>query len=158
MLSAAASLRAAAALPSRHNAGMGSRNTTTDQLRKLPLFATCARRELDAVVANTTELSAAAGTELTQQGSRGHQFFVLVSGSAEVYIDGERIRTLAPGDCFGELALINRQPRSATVVATTDAIMLVSHQTEFATMTALAPNFTRRMMESVEGRSDVGVS
>ncbi len=139
-----------------HDQHMGrhaDHNTATiDRIRSLPLFSICRRRELATIAGNMTTAAVHRGTELTRQGDRGDQFYVLLSGSVDVIVHGEWVRSLDRGDFFGELALLKRQPRSATVVANSDVSLLVSHQTEFATMVALAPNFARSVAEGAAHR------
>jgi CRP/FNR family transcriptional regulator len=66
------------------------------------------------------ERSFGEGDTITSEGKSGVGFFVIEDGNATVSIDGKIVRTLGPGEFFGEIALIDSGPRSATIVATTD--------------------------------------
>lgn len=66
-----------------------------------------------------------AGATMARQGASGWEAFVLVSGQANVLIDDQLISTVGPGEAVGEMALLDRAPRSATVVAETDVEALV---------------------------------
>jgi CRP-like cAMP-binding protein len=72
-----------------------------------------------------------AGQVLCRQGESGEEFFVIVSGTAEVKRDGRSLRQLGPGDFFGEIALIDHGPRTATVVATSAMRCLVLAHGQF---------------------------
>src|ERR1039457_6695146 len=89
-------------------------------LSKIWLFAPCSTRDLRKVRQSLDEITADAGEVLCEEGSTGHEFFLIVKGTAAVRRKGRKIATLGPGKYFGELALLDRQPRSATVVAETD--------------------------------------
>ena len=91
-----------------------------DTLRAIPLFANVPDKQLKRLAAAMRERTVAAGEELTVEGRSGVGFFVIESGEASVSRGGEEIRTLGPGDSFGEMAVIDSGPRSATVRATTD--------------------------------------
>ena len=91
-----------------------------DTLRAIPLFANVPDKQLKRLAAAMQERTVAAGEELTVEGRSGVGFFVIESGEASVSQGGEEIRTLGPGDSFGEMAVIDSGPRSATVRATTD--------------------------------------
>ena len=86
-------------------------------LGKVPLFATLAEKERQRLARSFTERTFPAGHEIAVQGHNGVGFFVIDSGEASVTKDGEEIRKLGPGDYFGEMALIDNGPRSATVTA-----------------------------------------
>jgi CRP/FNR family cyclic AMP-dependent transcriptional regulator len=86
-------------------------------LRRVPLFATLPEKELKRLARSLDDRTFAAGREIAVEGREGVGFFVIESGEATVLKGGSEIRTLGPGDYFGELALIDQGPRSATVVA-----------------------------------------
>ncbi len=89
-------------------------------LGRVQLFAGIGGRDLRNLAKRMTERTFAEGTTITTEGREGVGFFVIEDGNATVSLKGEIIRTLGPGDHFGEIALIDRGPRSATIVATTD--------------------------------------
>ena len=92
----------------------------TDILGRVPLFAGLPRRELERVAQNMAERSFAAGETIVSEGESGVGFFVIEEGTATVTVGGQTVNTLGAGDYFGEIALIDRGPRSATVSASTD--------------------------------------
>ena len=86
-------------------------------LRGIPLFAGCTDQELARISAHVDEVSFAPGERLVTEGTVGQDCFVLVSGEAEVSLGGRRLGTVATGGCIGEMAVLEHQPRSATVIA-----------------------------------------
>lgn len=90
----------------------------TSYLERVPMFRSCSEDELNRIadLASATEI--AEGHEIIRQGDLAEDFFVIVSGSADVVRDDKTIASLGPGDYFGELALFDRALRNATVVAT----------------------------------------
>jgi voltage-gated potassium channel len=85
------------------------------------------------------------GVKLTGEGASGYSFFVLREGTATVSIDGTEVRTLGPGDFFGELALLGDGRRTATVTAASPARMLVLFGTEFRQLQQEHPQLTARI-------------
>ena len=100
-------------------------------LRKVPLFAACDDKQLAFIASQVEEMDFAAGHVLCRQGESGGEFFVIVSGSAEVKRDGRSVRQLDAGDFFGEIALIDHGPRTATVVTTSALRCLVLSHSQF---------------------------
>src|SRR4051812_12911981 len=86
-------------------------------LAQVPLFSSCSNRDLQKIAKASDELSIDEERTLVEQGAIGHEFFVIVEGTAEVKRGSRRIATLGPGEHFGELALFDGGPRTATVVA-----------------------------------------
>src|SRR4051812_27430889 len=103
---------------------MRGRTGYLDHLAQVPMFSACSKRDLQLIGRASDEVSVAAGKTLVEEGSPGHEFFLILDGSASVYRDGRKLATLGPGQYFGELALLDRGPRSATVKADTDLTTL----------------------------------
>lgn len=91
-----------------------------ESLTRVPLFAGLGRKELRKLGEQMGERTFPEGKTVTEEGHSGIGFFVIEHGSATVSIGGEVIRTLGPGDWFGEIALIDEGKRTATIVAGTD--------------------------------------
>jgi MFS family permease len=87
-------------------------------LREIPIFAPLPALSLERLALNLHELAVAAGAEVITQGDAGDRYYILGSGAAEVFIDGKLVNTLAPGEGFGEIALLRDVPRTATVRTT----------------------------------------
>ena len=104
---------------------------TADDLAGVPLFAGL-EPEARAAIASWFEVQeVSAGVRLTGEGAAGYSFFVLREGTATVTIDGIEVRTLEPGDFFGELAILGDGRRTATVTTAAPGQVLVLFGTEF---------------------------
>ena len=93
-----------------------------DMLKKVPLFAGLDNKELQQIAASMRERKFKAGDTVTQEGAGGVGFFVVEQGQADVSVGGESKGSVGPGDYFGEIALINESPRTATLTARTDML------------------------------------
>jgi CRP/FNR family transcriptional regulator, cyclic AMP receptor protein len=121
-------------------------------LSKIWLFAPCSVRDLRKVRQSLDEISVEAGEVLVEEGSTGHEFFFIVKGTATVKRKGRKVTTLGPGQYFGELALLDRQPRSATVVAETDMELLVLEQRHFLGLIDTWPSLGRKLLGAMASR------
>jgi CRP/FNR family transcriptional regulator, cyclic AMP receptor protein len=115
-------------------------------LSKIWLFSTATAKERRVLRQALDEVTVKAGRVLCEEGTIGREFFLIVSGQASVRHNSRKVRTLGPGQYFGELALIDRQPRSATVVADTEMDLLVLAQREFNSVLVMMPELSRKMM------------
>ncbi len=91
-----------------------------DVLRGVPLFANADDAFLERLADDFTTRTYAAGETITQEGEPGRTFLVIDTGGATVTVHGEEVGRLGPGDALGEMALIDKSARSATVVADSD--------------------------------------
>jgi CRP/FNR family cyclic AMP-dependent transcriptional regulator len=123
-----------------------------DALRSVGLFADCSTRELQRIARICTRDQADKGTVLTKQGDAGRECFVIADGSAAVEIDGRDVATVGPGDCVGEMALLDGGPRTATVTARTPMTMYVLTAAEFRTLLDASPSILRKMTMSLARR------
>jgi CRP/FNR family transcriptional regulator, cyclic AMP receptor protein len=86
-------------------------------LAKVPMFAGCTKRELVAIADAAKEVEHPEGHVIAREGDRGVGFFLILEGTARVSIGGKGRATLGPGDFFGEISLLDRGPRTATVTS-----------------------------------------
>ena len=91
-----------------------------DTLKNISLFSLLNYQELAKVISNMQNKLFANGQMIVTMGEKGEEFFIILSGTADVIIEGKHITTLKSGDYFGELSLIDKFPRSATVQATSE--------------------------------------
>jgi CRP/FNR family transcriptional regulator, cyclic AMP receptor protein len=121
-------------------------NEKVDVIKRVPLFAGCSKRELEQIAQIADEIDLAEGKEMTREGSRGREFFVLLEGEADVIKGGSSINKLGPGDFFGEIALISDSPRTATVTATSPVRALVITDRSFRRLLDEQPEIQRKVL------------
>jgi CRP-like cAMP-binding protein len=128
------------------------RDVYLDYLAKVPLFSTCSRKDLQKLGRSSDPVSAKAGKVLVEEGKPGHEFFLITDGTAEVRRNNRKVTSLGPGDYFGELSLLDRGPRSATVVAQTDMALIVLGQREFAGVLDEVPAMAHKLLAAMATR------
>ena len=133
------------------------KNAKLALLKRVPLFASLSSRDLEAVAMIADELDFREGKELTKEGSAGREFFVIVEGSAEVTRGRKKLRTLSDGDFFGEISLITRMPRTATVTTLSPVRALVVTDRSFRSLLRDQPEIQRKVLEVLGQRLDAVV-
>ena len=121
-------------------------------LSKIWLFSTSSGKDLRTIKRALEEITVPPGRILCEQGTIGREFFLIVSGEASVRRNGRKIATLGPGQYFGELALLDRRPRSATVASETDMNLLVLGQRQFNGVLDSVPALSRKMLAAMATR------
>jgi CRP/FNR family cyclic AMP-dependent transcriptional regulator len=128
------------------------RNEKVELLRGVSLFSPCSNRELTRIASLADEVDVPDGKVLIRQGEAGREFFVIAEGRAKVSARGRRAKTIGPGDGFGEMALFDQGPRSATVVAVTDMRLLVLDSRSFASLIGEVPSVVRKLFQVMAER------
>jgi CRP/FNR family transcriptional regulator, cyclic AMP receptor protein len=121
-------------------------------LKGVPLFARCSKRELAEIAQIADEIDLPEGKQLTKEGGRGREFFVLVEGNADVKRKRRTIGTLGPGDFLGEIALVTRTPRTATVTTTSSVRALVVSEQNFRRLLNHNPQVQIKVLEALAER------
>jgi CRP-like cAMP-binding protein len=129
-----------------------AREQYLDHLATVPLFAGASTKELRAVAKASVELPIEAGREFVTQGQVGREAFIIIDGQAEVSRAGQKIATLGPGDCVGELALLDHGPRTASVTAVTPLTVLVLGPREFSGLLDEVPTLNHKMLAALASR------
>jgi CRP/FNR family transcriptional regulator, cyclic AMP receptor protein len=121
-------------------------------MRAVSLFAGLLPSELDRVALVMNPLDVAAGEVVCREGEPGHEFYVIADGEAAIERSGQTVAKLSSGDYFGELALLDRGPRSATVRALTEARLYVLHEPSFAAVLNEVPALAQKLLAAMAAR------
>ena len=114
-------------------------NSKIDLIKGVPLFASASKQELAEIASIADEIDLPEGKVLIQEGDTGREFFVLVEGTADVERGGGKIASIGAGDFFGEIALIAKTPRNATITTTSSVRALVITDRAFRQLLDHAP-------------------
>jgi CRP/FNR family cyclic AMP-dependent transcriptional regulator len=123
-----------------------------ERLAKVPIFSGCSKRELDAIVRAAKEVSHTDGHIIAREGDRGVGFFLITEGAAKVTRGGKPLAKLGPGDFFGEISLLDRGPRTATVTAASSVKLIGITAWVFRGLLEEHPSIAMKMLEVVAGR------
>jgi CRP/FNR family cyclic AMP-dependent transcriptional regulator len=122
------------------------------QLRSVPLFKSLSSEERRVIAQHADEIDVPEGAELVRQGDFAYEFFVIEEGAAEVTRDGERVAELGPGDFLGEMGIVEKVVRNATVTTTSPARVIVMTEQALRSMARLNPGVAERIKAAVEER------
>ena len=125
---------------------MARREDVLGHLTRTPLFSACSKKDLTTVSKHSEHLKVPAGTEMTTEGKVGYEFYVIIDGKAKVTRKGRQVALLGPGDSFGELSLLDRAPRNATVTAETDLDVVLLGQREFNALLDIVPTLAHKLL------------
>ena len=123
-----------------------------DLLARVPLFAGLSKRHLRNVAGIAKHLALGEGSEVAKEGDPGNDFYVIAAGQARVVRGGRTIAKLMPGDFFGEIALLDGGPRTASVVAETPIELLVLNRKPFTQVLERDPSVVLKMLEELAAR------
>lgn len=127
-------------------------NVDPDGLGQIPLFSTLSPEDLELVGVFVSEVSVSAGKHLVDEGDYAYEFFMIQEGTAEVIRGGEVISELHAGDFFGEVGLLERQTRNASVVAKTPMRLVTLSHWDLTRLRKRFPEVFDRLREATEAR------
>jgi CRP-like cAMP-binding protein len=143
-------------IPNAHGTGGSVARVDAAGIGAIAVFADLDEDQRNCVAGACRELDVEAGTTLAEEGEFGYAMFAVTEGSADVFKDGELIRTLGPGDVFGEIAVFYGGVRTATVVATTPMKLVMLFNAELARLDREVPEVANKLRATVADR--LGVS
>jgi CRP-like cAMP-binding protein len=129
-----------------------SHDTKADALGRAPLFEDLSKDQRKDLAKVTEDLEVETGKVLCRQGETAQEFFVIIDGEVEVTKDGQRVGTLSDGDFFGEIALLEDVPRTATVTATTPLRFFVLTRQSFWSLVERQPEVERKVLRALAKR------
>ena len=116
------------------------------------LFSAVPAGQLRTIRRAVEEVEVPPGVVLCEEGSVGREFFFIVDGTASVRRNGRKAATLGPGDYFGELSLLDRRPRNATIVSETPMKLLVLDQRRFNGLLDSIPGMSHKLLVAMADR------
>lgn len=130
----------------------GGKDNKLEHLAQVRLFSACNKKELALIGKASDETTVPAGKVLVEQGKPGFEFYLILEGEATVRRNNKKVATLGTGASFGELALLTRMPRNATVEAATDMRVLILGQREFSGLLDEVPGMAHKMLSAMAQR------
>lgn len=132
-------------------------NTIVEMLQKAPLWAGLNEKELKVIARSFKELKYESGDFIVHKGERGIGFYLIVEGTVEVRTDGRVLSRLGPGQFFGEMALLDGQPRSADVVALEPSKCLALSSWNFNSIVSDYPKMALKLLQESARRSRTNI-
>ncbi len=123
-----------------------------DELRSLALFTACTSKELATIAGASKRVVIGSGETIVSQGDLSTDSYVILEGNARVEVDGVVVAELGSGESFGELAPLDQQPRSASVIATSELTALVFSAPNFAKIASTIPSLTKKLLAEMTVR------
>ena len=114
-------------------------NSKIDLIRRVPLFSAASKSELAQIASIADEIDLPDGKVLIKEGDSGREFIVLIEGTADVERGGRHVATIGPGDFVGEIALIAKTPRNATITTTSPVRALIVTDRAFRQLLEQSP-------------------
>jgi CRP-like cAMP-binding protein len=123
-----------------------------DHLAAVPLFSALSKKDLQTVAKQAEPVKAPAGKAIVTEGAAGADFFVILDGRARVERHGQKVAELGPGGFFGDLALLDRAPRNASVIAETEMELVKLGQRAFDQLLETVPGFAKKLLTGLARR------
>ena len=135
----------------RGTPGVASKRELADVLEHVPLFSRCTPRQRRTIARHAQIVDLPSGVELVRKGEPGDAMFIILEGTALVRDNGTELNRVGPGSYFGELAILDGEPRSATVVAETDMTLAVIGIRMFRTLLREFSDLAEQLLIALAG-------
>jgi CRP-like cAMP-binding protein len=129
------------------------KDAKVEMLRRVPLFEECSKQQLQSIASVADELDWPQGRPIARQGGSGREFIVIVEGTADVSIDSKKVGALGAGDFFGEMSLLTKNPRIATVTPMSPLRVLVITDRAFSALLRSDSAIQRKVLAAVAARA-----
>ena len=123
-----------------------------NRLKSVPLFESLSEEERQAIAPFVDEVSVSEGKRLVEEGDFSYQFMAIEDGTARVERGGEHVADLGPGDFFGEIGLLEKELRTASVTATSDMRLMTLTSWDLKRLEKTAPQVFEQIRRTVEER------
>jgi CRP-like cAMP-binding protein len=130
---------------------MARSDSFVDTLATVPLFSACSKKELQMVAKSAERVTLPAGKVVVNEGAAGTEFFVILEGQARVERHGREVAVIGPGGFFGDLALLDRAPRNASVIADSELEVAKLGQRAFDDLLD-HPGFSKKLLAGLARR------
>ena len=127
-------------------------NSKIDLIKGVPLFSAASKQELAEIASIADEIDLPEGKVLIREGDAGREFFVLIEGTAVVERGGKKVASIGPGDFFGEISLISKTPRNATITTTSPVRALVITDRAFKQLLEHSPEIAVGVLTALAER------
>ena len=131
---------------------MATTSEIVEHLAKVPIFSGCSKKDLQTIAKQVREIEHEAGHVIATEGEPGAGLFVIDEGEADVTIGGRKVNHMKAGEFFGEMALLDGGPRTATVTATTDIKLSALTEWVFRGLLAEHPGIAMQTLETMASR------
>jgi CRP-like cAMP-binding protein len=119
---------------------------------RIPVLAVLSPKDRERVVASARQRTYAAGEVVVAEGEGAYNLFLIASGHADIELRGGHVRTIGPGDFFGELGILEEHPRTATVRAHDELTCLLLPAWEFRSLLQEHPAMAVPMLHALIAR------
>jgi CRP-like cAMP-binding protein len=130
---------------------MARNDAFVDTLGTVPLFSACSKKELQLVAKSAERVTVPEGKVVVNEGAAGTEFFVILEGRARVERHGRQVAVLGAGGFFGDLALLDRAPRNASVIADSELEVAKLGQRAFDSLLDV-PGFSKKLLAGLARR------
>ena len=124
------------------------------RLKKIPVFADLSDEEIGHITSLAAEVSVPEGKELVREGDYSYDVLAIEEGTARVERDGRHLADLGPGDVVGEMGVLERSQRNATVIATSPMLLVTLTSWDIRRLGKTAPKAVEHLRDVVANRKD----